>query len=73
MSLNFIPHHAGEVTHRFDTDPANSNWTAMFGTVNVQGYASITLRVRGYFGAEHGWGAWSPPAGLFCTPEVGGL
>ena len=45
----------------------------MFGTVNVQGYARVTLRVRGYFGAERGWGAWSPPASLFCTPEVGGL
>ena len=40
----------------------------MNGTVKLQGEGSLSIRVRGRFGAI--WGTWSPPVGLYCLERL---
>ena len=59
---------AGEVTYIFKEDGDNADYVGMYGTVNLNGDARLTIKVRGRFG-DQGWGEWSPPVGLFCFAE----
>ena len=40
------------------------------GTVDIDGFSTVSIRVRGRFG-DDGWGAWSRPTELFCNPTGG--
>ena len=44
----------------------NPEYPELTGTVRIDGSGSLSIRVRGRFGAD-GWGAWSPRTGLYCT------
>ena len=60
---------AGRVTHNFSRAATGApNRTTMNGTVNVEGYSSLTVYIRGRFG-NSGWGEWSPGAGLYCAEQ----
>ena len=59
---------AGRVSHTFRETSGSPGYFEMNGTVRMEGDSSLSIRVRGRYGAT--WGTWSPPVGLYCfEPE----
>ena len=58
----------GDVSHQFRTDQTNTRYTALYGTIWLDGEGSVSFRIRGWFGTD-GLGEWSPAVGLFCQEE----
>ena len=54
----------------FTMSNTGGRWPELTGTVDIDGFSTVSIRVRGRFG-DDGWGAWSPVTELFCN--VGGL
>ena len=55
---------AGAVSYSFRESGSSSGYFEMRGTVDLEGPSSLSIRIRGRFGAN--WGKWSPPVGLYC-------
>ena len=55
----------------FTMSNTDGRWPELTGTVDIDGFSVVSIRVRGRFG-DDGWGAWSRPTELFCNP-TGGL
>ena len=45
----------------------NREHPEMRGSVRLNGFSVVSVRVRGYFGSD-GWGDWSSSRSLFCFP-----
>ncbi len=57
------------VSHSFRESPGlPPGHYEMNGTANMEGEGHLSIRVRGWFGAD-GLGEWSPAVGLFCHEE----
>ena len=56
---------ADTVSYRFRDEFGSTRFVAMYATVTLNGSAYLTVRIRGRFEGQ-GWGAWSPPVGLYC-------
>ena len=61
-------HGAGEFSYEFRNEFNDENFIAMYGRVSLAGYSILTVRIRSFYEGE-GWGTWSPPVGLYCSPE----
>ena len=51
----------------FTMSNTGGRWPELTGTVRIDGFSTVSIRVRGRFG-DDGWGAWSPRTGLYCLP-----
>ena len=51
-------------------DNSDGKFAELTGTVDIDGFSTVSIRVRGRFGND-GWGAWSRPTGLYCN--IGGM
>ncbi len=49
----------------FTMSNTGGRWPELTGTVDIDGFSTVSIRVRGRFG-DDGWGAWSPVTGLYC-------
>ena len=56
---------ASGVTYSFRRSPdTQGDYYEMNGRVRLDGQGSLSIRVRGRYGAT--WGEWSPTSGLYC-------
>ena len=54
----------------FTMSNTGERWPELTGTVDIDGFSTVSIRVRGHFSGE-GWGGWSPVTELFCNPPGG--
>ena len=54
----------------FTMSNTGGRWPELTGTVDIDDFGVVSIRVRGRFG-DDGWGAWSRPTELFCNPPGG--
>ena len=54
----------------FTMSNTDGRWPELTGTVDIDDFSVVSIRVRGRFG-DDGWGAWSRPTELFCNPPGG--
>ena len=50
----------------FTMSNTGGRWPELTGAVRIDGFSTVSIRVRGRFG-DDGWGAWSRPTELFCN------
>ena len=59
---------AGNVTHKFDYEYGGEQYYAMYGTLSVRGWSSLSIQTRSRY-SSHGWGTWTKPVRLSCSLE----
>ncbi len=60
---------ASNVSFTIQNTGGNRREPELTGTVEIDGFSTLSMRVRGRFG-DDGWGAWSPITGLFCRTSA---
>ena len=55
---------ASNVSFTIQDTGGNRREPELTGTVDIDGFSTVSIRVRGRFG--NAWGAWSPRTGLYC-------
>ena len=55
---------ASNVSFTIQDTGGNPREPELTGTVDIDGFSTVSIRVRGRFG--NAWGAWSPRTGLYC-------
>ncbi len=54
----------------FTMSNTGGRWPELTGTVRINGFSTVSLRVRGRFG-DDGWGGWSPITSMYCNMPGG--
>ena len=57
---------ASGVRHTIRNTNGDPEYPELTGSVRINEYSSLSIRVRGRFG-DDGWGAWSPRTGMYCN------